>query len=793
MTAAWTLCLAALRTRKLQNGLAVMLILLSTLLLSTAANVLASNDRLFTMRHEETKGSHQMLTLGEGLHNPWRLHEWWASQEGVQTTPLIPYRNLSAIAYQDKDLLNVFLFMMSTPDMPFDVDRFLFAQGEGSTQPPPGTIWIPTSLAYPHGIKTGDELRFGIGGEEFSLTVSGVVIDIPYGAPFTVSARVWMNESDYAAKLQSQPGEDRYMLGLRYDDYGKQAVYWERFEHEFGVPYLEQRQEFEEISSFYLIMNRIVGFVTVFLGIVMLVIALFTIGHTISDAILSNYRTIGIYKSIGLTSATINSAFLLQYSILAALGIVPGLVIGGMLSSVVLNASQSFLKLSDNRMADYVGPETAAIGLLTWLVVLILVYIYASKGRLVQPAQAIRYGMSERESGKLAIRTGVASRSSMFDRFPVSAVLAWRHARKGGGTTLLLPLMAAAAAAVLVFGSLLLNSIVSIKQTAPLWGYDSAQVVVEVNNPSLFSKEAFAKAAKADSGVLHVAFQSNASSVVAAGGTTMNLNTNILEGSFEEAGFAVLRGKHPVNKNEIALGMNAARKLNKEVGDTVEVYLKGKKRTLTVTGIYQAIANMSYSSRMTIDAAQAFDPSYDVVELAYVTLADPAAASHMAEKWKAEFAASADALTQETLLNSVYNEASAILFIPLGSLSVLFGAVMFLIIYGISRIAIVKESRTYGVYRTIGLTAGRIRGSILTGTAALAAIGAAIGAAAGIYLLPIVLQSLLNGYGIERLPIIPNGWMIAGAILLIVAAASLGSLLSSKLIGNTSPRILIVD
>ena len=51
-----------------------------------------------------------------------------------------------------------------------------------------------------------------------------------------------------------------------------------------------------------MIINKIIGFIMIAFGIAMLLVSLFVIGFSISDAILTNYRTIGVIKSLGLSS-----------------------------------------------------------------------------------------------------------------------------------------------------------------------------------------------------------------------------------------------------------------------------------------------------------------------------------------------------------------------------------------------------------------------------------------------------------------------------------------------------------
>lgn len=340
----WIICRSYLRRKKIQNGLIALLIMLSTLLLTTASLVFANTGNLYKDMHNKTAGAHQILTMGDELHDPRLIHKWWDEQSDVQATALVPFRNLDGLTYNGQEISNIYMFMMNTPEQPANVDKLIFAQGTETITPAKGTIWIPTSLAYTHGITQGDTLTFQSGSRSFELSVSGIVVDLAYGSPFTINARIWMNSEDYDRELASLPGSDQYMMGLRYEDYSQSPVIWERFESYLGTPYLETKSEFEELSSFYLIINKVIGFIMIFLGSVMMLVALFTVAFTVSEAIMTHYRTIGIVRSLGLTSKQTVAAYVLQYGLVALAAVIPGVLISRLLAVGIVSRSLQYLK-----------------------------------------------------------------------------------------------------------------------------------------------------------------------------------------------------------------------------------------------------------------------------------------------------------------------------------------------------------------------------------------------------------------------------------------------------------------
>jgi len=788
MYAIATLCWGNLRRRKMQNLLIALLIALSTLLISTAAAVLMNTEDMFEKRHQSASGAHEIITLTEGHHDKEFVATWWGEQEGVHSSKLLPYKFWTGLSFQGAEITNLSLYMMSTPIMPFGVDNLIPAQGPATLHTPTaGSVWIPTSLAYKYGLKVGDVLDFTAGPEPVSYTIEAVVIDLSHGGPFATTARIWMNEANYEEIKSSIEGNESYMLALRYDDLNESTTYWQRFEEQLETPFLESRTSYNELSAFYFIMNKMIGFVMTFLGVVMIAIALFTISFTITDTILASYRSISITKSLGMLSEHIIAAYLLQYSLLALASIIPALAGGSLLSNVIIQSSMSFL----NSDIDPLASNTTSIILLTGTVLLLIiigcVWLYTAKTRHIDPIQGIRYGMSEQQH---SLGHKHSSYSKLLKRWPVPAVISWRliNSNKRGSSLILL--LTSITTAVLVFGTSLITSISNMNETAAQWGYDDGDIAIIVINNNGFSKEAFEEDARVDHNVSSVNWSGSAIGVVphADDAQSFSLPLTVVEGSMDDIGFASLVGRNPQLANEISIGVNVARQLDKDVGDTLTLYIEGKRQVLLITGIYQSIANMSHNARVTSELVDKLTP-----EAGYITLSNDADADQLINRLIERHAPALQIVKQQVLLDSVFKEAAAGLLIPMGMMALLFSAVTCLIVYSICRLSLRKEIKMYGIYASLGLTAASIRRALTTGVAVLAAIGTVAGAICGIYVLPAVLRGLLSNYGIVQLPLIVEPPLIIALALCVTIIAAIGCWLSSAILQRTSLRMLIVE
>lgn len=795
MLAILTLCFAHIKKRKIQNVLLAILIMLSTLLLATSVTILMNTNNIFEKTHHDSNGAHQILTMGKVIHNPNTVNNWWQGQQGVSASNLIPYRNLSGFTANGVETTNLYLFMMNTPKTPLVVDRLLFFEGENQDYPTEGTIWIPTSMATTSSISLGDTIEFNTGEKAFTLNVSGIVVDLPYGGPFTTNARIWMNDSDYYKQFDTMIGSEQYMMALRFDDYQQSANYWIEFEKFLNGPYLESKMAYEDIAAFYLIINKIIGFIMIAFGIAMLFISLFIIGFSISDAILTNYKTIGVIKSLGLTSRKISATYVLQFGLLSVVSIIPGLIASTVLSRVIIESSLSYLKAGKHLTIIQDFRITMLLAVIILVIVILTAFIYSNKARHVEPVQAIKYGMSEIANSKLNRRLNNSNRLSNLVHLPIQLQISIKNITKNMKSSILIIVLTAITSAILVFSAVIHNSFISnIKQNTPALGYDSSHVVVTVFNEATFSKQQFEQFLRSDERIKNHAWLDQFTGVLPdEPNQPLNINVDTIEGSFDAAGYETISGRNPINKNEIAIGLNVAKALHKNVGDIVEVYIEGKQHHLIVAGIYQSIANMSNSARITADVIKVYNATFSASEISMINLVDETLSAQIVDDIKNNFKSSVSAVTQQTLLDAVFKVVVAVLIIPLSIIGILFIAVTFIIIFSVSRINVRKESGTYGIFKSIGMTSNTIRWSITSGILLLSSLGAMFGIFIGVKVIPAALQSIVLEYGLLELPLVINWPITIGLSFLSVVAACLGCWISTKIIAKTSPRILLVD
>lgn len=789
------LCSSLLRKKKRQNFIIAIILCLSVFLFITAVSVINNNKNLYTKLHNQLNGAHQVLQLENGIYDPQEFYSWWSSQEGVATSELMSYQTISKIATQNKkDIVNYIAYMMKTPQMPFAIDQLIMTDGIQRLTPSKGSIWIPTAFALANDVKAGDTLTFTDDNRTFNLTVEAIIIDISYCAPFSTNGRFWLNPQDYNRLLDSSSNQS-YMLSLRFANYAQNRGYWERFEQEHYQPYLESITEFETLSSFYFVTNNLNSFIMLFMAVLMLFIALFVMEHILSDSILTNYRTIGITRSLGFSSLKTVLTYVLQYTLLCLLAVIPGMLLSFFVSrTLVMN---TFRYLSSPQLAEQFEffPYAVIIIVITPMFVALMTALFTRKAAKIQPVQAIRYGMDEKEASRMTRRLANANKNCLsLGTLPITIALALRSLIRNRRSTMIIGLVTMITISVLTFCSVFFTSISNMADTVSEWGYNDTDAVIKSINSKKIDPVEFSKVMDANTAIKNYSYYTDVNAIIERNGEvpSMGLVVSIVDGNYDEIGFTNLEGRSPKNGNEIALGVNLARTYDKALGDSVTFYIQGQKKTFIVTGIYQAIANMAYSARITSDAMIDLPKSltYDNV---FINLNNPSDHIGFTEAFNQKFDGWLQSIPSQELAKVVISEAVSVLSLPIIIMEVVFLLVIFLLLYSIGSITVKKHQKTYGIYKSFGMPSRKIRYSIAMATFFTAFLAMLIGVAVGTLLIPKLLNLVLAQYGIIHTPLYFNPFGIGGVALAGVLCATVGSYTASRGIRKTLPRILIVE
>ena len=75
-----------------------------------------------------------------------------------------------------------------------------------------------------------------------------------------------------------------------------------------------------------------------------------------------------------------------------------------------------------------------------------------------------------------------------------------------------------------------------------------------------------------------------------------------------------LEGRNPSGISEISIGLGLSRKYQKDIDDTIDLYVEGQMREYTITGIYQSGNRMGLNIRMSMDGYKVLNPLFETSE-----------------------------------------------------------------------------------------------------------------------------------------------------------------------------------
>ena len=214
-----------LRRRKGQAVLGTVLSL-AVLLFFAGVGLMMELDGPFERMFEELEGAHYTLMFDSRIHDPAEVRSWWQGRsEEVAVL-------LEESAYVAGESLSK--FVMVNERLRVDgLDKLQPIEGSLYRPPAAGEVWIPTVIAQETGMGVGDVLEIPAAEGLVPLTVSAVVVDPVYSAPFNSPTRIWIG-----------PGELPYLFGIsrlnevsitvRLEDVSRSDELWDEFLVAFG-------------------------------------------------------------------------------------------------------------------------------------------------------------------------------------------------------------------------------------------------------------------------------------------------------------------------------------------------------------------------------------------------------------------------------------------------------------------------------------------------------------------------------------------------------------------------------
>ncbi|CEQ21278.1 ABC transporter permease [[Clostridium] sordellii] len=473
---------------------------------------------------------------------------------------------------------------------PWDV---VITEGEKRDRPSKGTIWVPNIISDYKDIKIGDKLRIKDGKEYKYLSVSALVNESLIPNSMVGSTNLYINKEDYKTFNNLVKSHFiGYNSSKEAEDATKELSTYigDSFE---GLMLDKWITNFVANST-----SMITGAIGMSIALLIFIVSIIIIRFVLWSNILKEYKSIGVYKSIGYTSKQIRSIYLKSYGIVGIISITIGSFLSIGFINYMVNLSVKYIGIyeENNNNFTFIFLTIAIMS----LVLITNIYLLLRRINKINPVEAFRVGVT---SSKEKFKKSLIKDASL----PLSMAIndIFKHKKQNLIIVTILSM-------VMYISAFIVSGNYSMENIAyNSWNvFGTIQGDIALDFPT--GDESYDKALeelKNDSRILGVRECSfDVGQIVYLDITKYNIKnaqviTTLIDNyeSNEDFNVSIKEGRNPKSKNEIALTEQILKDANLEIGDYIRVKVLGDEKSLLITGSYTSMMSNNYSMRMTLD------------------------------------------------------------------------------------------------------------------------------------------------------------------------------------------------
>lgn len=473
---------------------------------------------------------------------------------------------------------------------PWDV---VVTRGEKVATPSKGTIWVSNLLADSKNLKIGDKIKIKDGDEYKYLTISAFINDSLVPSSVMGYNNLYVNSNDYGdfnefIKSQyigydsSKEGNDATSELISYIGGSIDGVIYDKWITIFAA------NAGSQITSG-------VGLST---AILIFIVSIVIIRFVLWNNILKEYKSIGVYKSLGFTSKQIRNIYLKSFGIVGVIAITAGSFFSIWFINYLVKISIKYIGIYEGGINNFSFIVLTII--LMSFVLISNIYLLLRRINKIKPVEAFRIGVtSSKEKFKKAIIRDASSPMSM----AINDIFKYKKQNIIIVTVLSLVIYLS------VFLVSVNYSMINMKDNAwNMFGLLQGDVTLDFPSGEASYDKALEEI-KSDPRVLGVrACSFDVGKVAYLDVSRYNIKnaqviTYLYDNYDNNHGFnvSIKEGRNPKNKNEIALSEQILKDANLDIGDYIDIKILGEERSLLITGKYIGMMSNNYNMRMTLD------------------------------------------------------------------------------------------------------------------------------------------------------------------------------------------------
>lgn len=646
------------------------------------------------------------------------------------------------------------------------------------------SILLPYYLKADHRFQTGDTLLLHLGEMEYVFKVKGFVEDPLFATTMNVTMnKCYISKKCYEKILNESPAAQnpQYMYHkVRLKQDKDSVAFDEIMTARFNEDPLKMglvAVSWDAMRGGDMMLSGIVMGIVLVFSLLLVLIALIIVQFSIRQFVEENMKNIGILQASGYTGRQLKWAGVLEMLQVTLFGAFIGLAAGGVLTVPIGNIQSSIIGLSWNQPFDW---SAAALAALVVFGMVFLVALSASRpyGK-ISVLQALRGGFATHSFRKNPLPLERA-------HFSITTALGLKSILYAKGKSIaVLIIVAVMGFTMSISLGMLQNFALDTTTLLKLAGIEMG-----IANASGTDLEGIGEDLKKYPEIKDILYHTNLNVTITNGDKETSQTCDIWSEPDKLENEMIVEGRLPRYENEIVLTTVISKRVDAGVGDVVYVKGEGERKEYIVCGIDQKINNTGLKAMMNFDGADRMNGKVEPSELYVYTKEDYTyqdIEKYLNAYQDVEFFDSQK--SGEAILTPV-SSGIEMLCMVFGSITVF---VIVMVVVLLVKTKLLRERRTYGIYKALGFTTGQLIRSTMMSDIPIIVVGALIGTTASHLLAESIVALCLSFCGIKQGNMYMNPLFDVAAVLGITVVAVLAEGIASLRIRKVEPVQMITE
>lgn len=782
-----------MKKRKTNIILIFVLTAIATMLLYTGLNVTTDVNKFLEKRNREQNGADAMFVCTEGYDDTiidiFKSGKGYDYHEEEEALVMLSSKIKDISIDSKEESYSLLLYDINENRSISDLE---IKGKKGKIKE--NSIVLPAYLNISCGYNVGDIVEISNGDKKYTFEIYGFSEDVMFSNPSNVTMfKIFINQNvynkikneDLSALVQSSYNiklQDGYST-KEFEEYVSARLTKEIEDINFNCNISINFETMKMGTSIFI--NIMMAIISVF-AVIIVVISIIVIRFSINTTIESDMQNIGILEAVGYTSKQLKNANVIQYMFVSIVGAIFGIILSKFSAGIISKIVSSAIGLNWNAGTNLL--LAAASFLAINIAILVVTNISTNKYKKITPL--------------IALRSGIENHNFKKNYFPLDKTILGVNSTLGIKEILhnkkqnisMTVIVALLTFTCIVSIGIYYNFAVNPKALINIVGMENPNILITtVDSQANNDKEKIYNEISKRSDVENTLYYNEQRAILSNGENNISLNLEVISEIEKLKVNTIIEGREAKHDNEIMVTNVVLKNLNANLGDTIYVETLGERLDFIIVGVTQQIPQMGISAKISEEGMKRAFSEYKGTRL-YVYLKPNINTEDVVKELSNKYKDSNISIRNfDELYNSVlssFNGGVAILSVVCLVVTVL---VVILILFMLIKLKLLKDRKTYGVYKALGYRSQEIKWQITMNFAPVIALGVLIGIILGIYFINPLFVLALSMAGIQKCSLTINPSICIAAFLFMFILTILISMISSRKVKYIEPCRIIME